>query len=480
MKQLTCEMCGNTDLTKRDGVFVCQSCGCKYSAEEAKKMMVEGTVDVSGSTVKVDDTSKLDNYLEIAKGAIMSNNYSETEQYCNKALEVDPRVANAWFLKSRSVLLQSTLNNPKRIGEAMGYFVKGLACIPKEEYKDHPVETFTDTSAAAALAMFDLGKISRFLIKQGTENHEREASHKSAELYTIVLAEIENFALPVLLEISSKERFPEMMRRSARAVLSNMTLNVLFDEKERNSRLITPKVQIRLADEERNCIRREGAQYSSKHRWLIRHMDNLILFNQLIEFLKKANPEGLATLKPRSESLVLAVALKFHIENFPFDPASQPRGDGTFDLPLTRSAFYDLRAETRSRIMKLKDEWTLELKILDPSYEPKKPEPTGTEANTTTNASSTANGGCYVATAVYGSYDCPQVWTLRRYRDYILAETRYGRAFIRVYYAISPTLVKWFGHTEWFKKMWKGKLDRMVANLNSEGVVDTPYEDRIW
>lgn len=91
-----------------------------------------------------------------------------------------------------------------------------------------------------------------------------------------------------------------------------------------------------------------------------------------------------------------------------------------------------------------------------------------------------ASGGCYVATAVYGSYDCPQVWTLRRFRDYTLAETWYGRAFIRTYYAISPTLVKWFGHTEWFKKMWKGKLDRMVANLNAEGVEDTPYEDRNW
>lgn len=91
-----------------------------------------------------------------------------------------------------------------------------------------------------------------------------------------------------------------------------------------------------------------------------------------------------------------------------------------------------------------------------------------------------SSGGCYVATAVYGSYDCPQVWTLRRFRDYTLAETWYGRAFIHTYYAISPTLVKWFGHTEWFKKMWKGKLDRMVANLNADGVKDTPYEDKVW
>lgn len=53
--------------------------------------------------------------------------------------------------------------------------------------------------------------------------------------------------------------------------------------------------------------------------------------------------------------------------------------------------------------------------------------------------------GYYIATCVYGSYDCPQVWTLKRFRDYTLKETWYGRAFIRCYYAISPLLVKWFG-----------------------------------
>lgn len=88
--------------------------------------------------------------------------------------------------------------------------------------------------------------------------------------------------------------------------------------------------------------------------------------------------------------------------------------------------------------------------------------------------------GCYVATAVYGSYDCPQVWTLRRYRDYTLAETWHGRAFIHTYYAISPTLVKWFGNTTWFKKLWRGKLDKMVKRLNNDGVLNTPYEDRNW
>ena len=35
MKQLTCEMCGSTDLIKQEGVFVCQTCGTKYSVEES-------------------------------------------------------------------------------------------------------------------------------------------------------------------------------------------------------------------------------------------------------------------------------------------------------------------------------------------------------------------------------------------------------------------------------------------------------------
>lgn len=101
-------------------------------------------------------------------------------------------------------------------------------------------------------------------------------------------------------------------------------------------------------------------------------------------------------------------------------------------------------------------------------------------SSASSSSTSSSSGGCYVATAVYGSYDCPEVWTLRRYRDYTLAQTWYGRAFIRTYYAVSPTIVKWFGKTEWFKKMWRGKLDRMVKNLNSEGVENTPYEDRNW
>ena len=88
--------------------------------------------------------------------------------------------------------------------------------------------------------------------------------------------------------------------------------------------------------------------------------------------------------------------------------------------------------------------------------------------------------GCYVATCVYGSYDCPEVWTLRRYRDNTLGSSWYGQMFIKLYYAISPTLVKCFGNTKWFIKFWHKQLDKMVYKLNEKGVENSPYEDKNW
>ena len=87
-------------------------------------------------------------------------------------------------------------------------------------------------------------------------------------------------------------------------------------------------------------------------------------------------------------------------------------------------------------------------------------------------------GGCYIATAVYGSYDCPEVWTLRRFRDNTLDRTWYGRAFIRAYYAVSPTLVRWFGKDSWFQALFRPMLDRLVDRLRQSGVEDTAYQDK--
>ncbi len=109
MKRMVCEMCGNTELLKQDGVFVCQSCGTQYSVEEAKKMMVEieGSVEVQG-TVRVDNTDQIANYMMLANNAYNTDNRKEAELYCNKVIEIDPQHSEAWLLKGVVAAWQST------------------------------------------------------------------------------------------------------------------------------------------------------------------------------------------------------------------------------------------------------------------------------------------------------------------------------------------------------------------------------------
>lgn len=90
---------------------------------------------------------------------------------------------------------------------------------------------------------------------------------------------------------------------------------------------------------------------------------------------------------------------------------------------------------------------------------------------------SSSSGGCYVATAVYGSYDCPEVWTLRRFRDDYLKQRILGRLFIKIYYATSPTLVSWFGDRKGFQIPTRSILDSFVESLKRKGYSDTPYND---
>lgn len=98
MKALTCEMCGSSDLLKENGVFVCQACGTKYSVEEAKKLMIDGTVSVQG-VVAVDQSETLQNYIKLAKISIRNKNSSEGLNYAMKAIEIAPDNIEAWLQK---------------------------------------------------------------------------------------------------------------------------------------------------------------------------------------------------------------------------------------------------------------------------------------------------------------------------------------------------------------------------------------------
>ena len=86
MKRLTCEMCGSTDMIKENGVFVCQACGCKYSVEEAKKMMIEGAVDVSQGKVIDGNQQRLDNLRKLADRAKEENDSETAAKYFEQIL----------------------------------------------------------------------------------------------------------------------------------------------------------------------------------------------------------------------------------------------------------------------------------------------------------------------------------------------------------------------------------------------------------
>ena len=96
MKALKCEMCGSNDVVKQEGFYVCQNCGTKYSVEEAKKLMIEGTVDVKG-TVKVDTSDELKNLYEIARRAKDTGNSENALKYYDMILVKDPSSWEANF-----------------------------------------------------------------------------------------------------------------------------------------------------------------------------------------------------------------------------------------------------------------------------------------------------------------------------------------------------------------------------------------------
>lgn len=73
--------------------------------------------------------------------------------------------------------------------------------------------------------------------------------------------------------------------------------------------------------------------------------------------------------------------------------------------------------------------------------------------------------GCFVATAVYGSYDAPEVLTLRKFRDEVLKKTSAGRMFISWYYQYGPYLARLVKKSNLLTGFSRWLLDAFVARL---------------
>jgi DNA-directed RNA polymerase subunit RPC12/RpoP len=76
--------------------------------------------------------------------------------------------------------------------------------------------------------------------------------------------------------------------------------------------------------------------------------------------------------------------------------------------------------------------------------------------------------GCYIATAIYGDYNAPEVMTLRSFRDTVLKKYYLGRLFIKVYYAVSPSLATRLQKTVYINRTVKKVLDGFVNKLNNK------------
>ena len=72
------------------------------------------------------------------------------------------------------------------------------------------------------------------------------------------------------------------------------------------------------------------------------------------------------------------------------------------------------------------------------------------------------DGGCYIATMVYGDYEHPKVLVLREFRDNFLGKFLLGRSFIRFYYKYSPSWVEALEHNKTINKSIEKTLNAFI------------------
>lgn len=469
MKQLTCEMCGGTDLIKQDGVFVCQSCGMKYSVEEAKKMMIEGTVHVVGS-VSIDNSGSYDRIVELAKDAFADEMWESAYDYYCQAVAIKPNDAESVLRQGLSFLgkngVQSSI--PTSCTSKVSRAIDLMKQLPQDQ-RTVVIDSFLKDIKSvcdfirsnqfdkeqAEIMSKKLPSISYDPCdKQQKEEYQRRVTHNLS-----LISEAFKTVGPKARTLSDFEQ--EYSNKIIECADDVNTRFTMFYQRDNLDKALENYPNITLSAEDQKKLVDEKNLISEAV-----NENSVEKIKMLIEMGADVNDGSTEYSKPlwnlvankplEDKKAVTLEIVKMLMEKGALIDAERKNGNQTF---FNKNTDPDIKAYIISQKPELEG---IESTENDVKEEPKK------------------SGGCYVATAVYGSYDCPQVWTLRRYRDYTLAETWYGRAFIHTYYAISPTLVKWFGNTEWFKRMWKGKLDRMVANLKAEGVKDTPNEDRNW
>ena len=66
---------------------------------------------------------------------------------------------------------------------------------------------------------------------------------------------------------------------------------------------------------------------------------------------------------------------------------------------------------------------------------------------------SKTGGGCFIATAAYGSAFAPEVIVFRRFRDDMLLRSKLGSYFVDIYYVLSPSVASLIAGSELLKQI---------------------------
>jgi len=89
---------------------------------------------------------------------------------------------------------------------------------------------------------------------------------------------------------------------------------------------------------------------------------------------------------------------------------------------------------------------------------------------------SAAGAGCFIATAAWGTPFAQEIDSLRRFRDEILLNVPWGRAFVTAYYRYSPPVADIISHHDWLRAFVRFCLQPLVWFAE----IATPAETMEW
>ena len=126
MGQLKCDLCDGADLMKQDGVFVCQTCGVKYSVEEVRKMLSVNVIEPEQSII---DSEELQQFIKAARQGDAEAQYNLGVCYeYGKGVPQDDAQAAEWFKKAAE----------QGYAEAqcqLGFFYENGMGVPQDDVK---------------------------------------------------------------------------------------------------------------------------------------------------------------------------------------------------------------------------------------------------------------------------------------------------------------------------------------------------------